>query len=963
MMGNSTKIIGLSLLTTSLLFGGIEGEWSGQIVQTIEDQFGTDVSRSRFVLETASGERLTLDRGTGYEAVRRAGCAAVQIKGSREGNVLHATRISPPASISPLCQPLGEQKVAVLLLQHPTIPLRADFTTQTISQLLFGPGVSLGGYLLEASFGKTSVTGNVFGPFTVDRTLLPGGCSIPDLPRFRDLALKAANGSIDLHAYNSFLLITPHGADCGGIVSAGEAITNCPTFVLPDGSTSNARVAWASSDPTHDFHEILPTIIHEFVHTLGIVNHASSLDFDRNPLGLLGAAGTHDEYGDRFSTMGGGKCVSDRCTHGHLNAEHKLLLGWLDPVNDVLTVSASGNFILAPYENSTGVRALKILRPGTGQWLWLEYRQPIGYDATLDLLNPKVFSGVLIRYDPALGYEGSFYTHLLDFHAAATPNDFANAPLLSGESWLDPYTPLSIAVGPATSAGLQIRVSFDAPCVTVSPANVVQDSPAGSFPVNVQAPSDCGWTATSQAPWASVVTSGNHSGVGSLKVSLSENQGAATRIGLISIGRSLAVGVVQKPGVQLLYSNLGPGDAFDLNAGLGFGGLAQAEGFSLASPFQPSISAPLTRIELFLGVDGRSTDKPAFNVSIMTDSAGRPGDVIETIPVTPNLAFTFTGVNSNTPQYVTVNSVSHPVLSPDNHYWLALSPTNLLNAGNLLIYWSLNSTGATAPVVAGRIGNNGWGSTGTTLTAFRISGTGAPNGYLGAAVNSAGYAGDAIAAGEIVALFGGGLGLDALSIAQPVAGRFPSDPLQGTSVLFDGQPAPLIYVSGSQIAVAVPYAAANRTATQIQVVRDGTSSAPLVMPIAASAPGLFSADSSGLGQGAVLNQDGTLNSSGNPAKVGSIVVLFATGEGQTDPAGTDGLLADTVLPKPALPVTLTIDGQVAEVVYFGAAPKEIAGLMQINARIPAGTHLGSNIAVVLSVGPNQSQSGLTISVQ
>jgi uncharacterized protein (TIGR03437 family) len=959
MMGNSTTIIGLGLMTTRLLFGGIEGEWSGQIVQTIEDHFGTDVSRSRFVLETASGERLTLDRGTGFEAVRRAGCAAVRIEGSREGNVLHATRISPLASISPLCQPLGEQKVAVLLLQHPTIPLRADFTTQTLSQLLFGPGISLSGYLREASFGKTSVTGDVFGPFTVDRTLLPGGCLIPDLPRFRDLALKATNGSIDLHAYSSFILITPHGSDCGGVVSAGEAIPNCPNFALPDGSASNAGVAWASLDPAHDYHEILPTIIHEIVHTLGIVNHASSLDFDRNPLGLLGAIGTHDEYGDRFSTMGGGKCVSDRCTHGHLNAEHKLLLGWLDPVNDVQTVSASGTFILAPYENSTGVRALKILRPGTGQWLWLEYRQPIGYDATLDLLNPKVFSGVLIRYDPAPGYEGSFYTHLLDFHAAATPNDFANAPLLSGESWLDPYTPLAIAVGPATSTGIQIRVSFDAPCVTVSPANIVQDSPAGDFSVNVQAPSDCGWTATSQVPWASVVTSGNHSGAGSLRVSLSENQGATTRTGSISIGRSLAVGVVQKPGIQLLYSNLGPGDAFDLNAGFGFGGLAQAEGFSLASPFQPSVAAPVTRIELVLGVDSRSTDKPTFNVSIMTDSAGQPGDVIETIPVAPNPGFISTSVS----QFVTVNSVSHPALSPDKHYWLVLSPTNPLNAGNLLIYWSLNSTGATAPVVAARRGNNGWGSTGTTLTAFRISGAGAPNGYLGAAVNSASYTGDAIAPGQIVALFGGGLGLDAVSIAQPVAGRFLSEPLQGTSVLFDGQPAPLIYVSGSQIGVTVPYAAANRTATQIQVVRDGTSSAPLVMPIAASAPGLFSADSSGLGQGAVLNEDGTLNSIGNPAKVGSIVVLFATGEGQTAPAGTDGLLADTVLPKPVLLVSLTIDGQVAEVVYAGAAPQAIAGLMQINARIPAGTHLGSNVAVVLSVGPNQSQSGLTISVQ
>jgi uncharacterized protein (TIGR03437 family) len=111
-----------------------------------------------------------------------------------------------------------------------------------------------------------------------------------------------------------------------------------------------------------------------------------------------------------------------------------------------------------------------------------------------------------------------------------------------------------------------------------------------------------------------------------------------------------------------------------------------------------------------------------------------------------------------------------------------------------------------------------------------------------------------------------------------------------------------------------------------------------------------------------VNQDGTLNSSLNPAARGSIVVLYATGEGQTSPRGVDGRPADAPYPAPLAPVALNIGGYPAEILYAGAAPG-FAGLMQINARVPAGYAGAGILPVTLSVGGTASQGGTTMAVK
>jgi uncharacterized protein (TIGR03437 family) len=127
---------------------------------------------------------------------------------------------------------------------------------------------------------------------------------------------------------------------------------------------------------------------------------------------------------------------------------------------------------------------------------------------------------------------------------------------------------------------------------------------------------------------------------------------------------------------------------------------------------------------------------------------------------------------------------------------------------------------------------------------------------------------------------------------------------------------------------------------------------------------VFTIDMSGRGQGAILNQDVvTVNSTAKPADKGSIVVIYATGEGQTSPAGLDGKLADgPFYPKPVQGVTVNIGGIPAEVLYYGGAPTLVAGVMQINVRVPADAPSG-DVPLDVVVGTTHSQPGVTVAVK
>src|SRR5581483_9601775 len=172
----------------------------------------------------------------------------------------------------------------------------------------------------------------------------------------------------------------------------------------------------------------------------------------------------------------------------------------------------------------------------------------------------------------------------------------------------------------------------------------------------------------------------------------------------------------------------------------------------------------------------------------------------------------------------------------------------------------------------------------------------------------------------------------------------------------NGVPGPILYTSATQVSAAVPYGVSGSN-VQVYVVYQGQASAPVNVSVAAVAPALFTSDGSGKGLAAAINNaDNSINGPSHAAAAGSLVTLFATGLGATNPAGIDGLPGGLPLPQPATPVTATIGGKAATVQYAGGAPGIIAGVSQINLVVPSGLTAGNN-AVVITIGGVSSPAG------
>ncbi|MEZ5397162.1 MAG: Ig-like domain-containing protein [Bryobacterales bacterium] len=230
-------------------------------------------------------------------------------------------------------------------------------------------------------------------------------------------------------------------------------------------------------------------------------------------------------------------------------------------------------------------------------------------------------------------------------------------------------------------------------------------------------------------------------------------------------------------------------------------------------------------------------------------------------------------------------------------------------------------------------------------------------------VNAASFRGGGVAPGEMATIFGTGLGPSALTLLQINSAGLVARSLAGVRVLFDGHPAPLIYVSGTQLTAMVPYAVGGAASTSVQVEYNGIRSAPVTLPVRSSSPGLFSQTMNGTGQAAILNQDGvTVNSADAPASRGSVVSVFATGEGMIDLDWVDGQVAST-LAHPQLPVTATIGGVDAPVRYVGSAPSMVTGFLQVNLEVPQGVTPGDAVPLVVKIGSEESQAGATMAVR
>jgi uncharacterized protein (TIGR03437 family) len=230
--------------------------------------------------------------------------------------------------------------------------------------------------------------------------------------------------------------------------------------------------------------------------------------------------------------------------------------------------------------------------------------------------------------------------------------------------------------------------------------------------------------------------------------------------------------------------------------------------------------------------------------------------------------------------------------------------------------------------------------------------------------NGASYHTGTVAPGEILALFGTNIGPTTPASLTLVNPNLVANSLEGVHVLFDGVPAPVLFASAGQVNVVAPNSIAGNSTTQVQVEYLGALSAPITLPVAATVPGLFTQNASGDGPGAIVNvSSGTVNSASSPASPGDWVSIYVTGAGVTTPASVDGLVTFPPYPVANAHVSVTIGGIPCDVNYAGAAPGYVAGLLQINAQVPAGVTPGSNVPVAVTIGTAVSQSGVTLAVE
>jgi uncharacterized protein (TIGR03437 family) len=210
-------------------------------------------------------------------------------------------------------------------------------------------------------------------------------------------------------------------------------------------------------------------------------------------------------------------------------------------------------------------------------------------------------------------------------------------------------------------------------------------------------------------------------------------------------------------------------------------------------------------------------------------------------------------------------------------------------------------------------------------------------------LNAASFApaGNPISPGEFISLFGTGLAASAGAAPTPYPSTF-----NGVTVLINGKPAPLDYVSPKQINCLVPYSTTGATATVV-VQSGGQSSNTVTVPVAATSPGIYTQDQSGGGPAAVLHADYSLVTPSKPALPGETVAIFLTGMGAVSPSVADGTAgkASPLSQTPAMP-TVLVAGQPATAAFSGLAPG-YPGLYQLNITLPSTFNFPGNLPLAL----------------
>jgi uncharacterized protein (TIGR03437 family) len=378
----------------------------------------------------------------------------------------------------------------------------------------------------------------------------------------------------------------------------------------------------------------------------------------------------------------------------------------------------------------------------------------------------------------------------------------------------------------------------------------------------------------------------------------------------------------------------------------------------------PQPAAYTAKISLVL--TGASVKSVNVTVNVTVNSSGPTITSVwpNTLPLNgPAQTITITGTNFYSATLAEVLGVAAPlattVYKDSSTVIQAVIPASLLTvAGTLNVLVTNPAPGgnsvSTVPIVVGN-----------TPTILGI-------------VNAASFIAGPVSPGEIVTIFGSNIG-PANPAPLSIVNNFATTSLGNVSATVDGHAAAMVYVSLNQVSIQIPYEV-SIGANKALIITNGSVTASSTVTTAATAPGIFTSNGTGVGQAAALNYDATakvysLNSATNLATVGEIVVLYLTGEGiyNTPPlsgtASDDGYIVPlTLSPLPQLspaPVVI-IGGQPADVTeaafFAGPIPGSMLGLLQINAVVPSGSTSGVAVPVSVTIGGNTSPAGVSLAI-
>jgi uncharacterized protein (TIGR03437 family) len=260
----------------------------------------------------------------------------------------------------------------------------------------------------------------------------------------------------------------------------------------------------------------------------------------------------------------------------------------------------------------------------------------------------------------------------------------------------------------------------------------------------------------------------------------------------------------------------------------------------------------------------------------------------------------------------------------------------------------LNGATATINPLSGFEGSDSFtvaawdGQTSSNLATVNLKVTATKRPQVATVVNAASFQPGPVAPGEVITIGGTGLGPTTPAGMLVNSAGLVNRSLAGTQVLFDGVAAPVFYTSDSQINAIAPWGLAGKTSTSVQVGYGGVLSYPVSVGVAPASPAIFS--------GAVLNQDGSLNSAAGPAPKGSYLIIYATGGGEMTAPAFDGAFSSPPLANTVATASAQIGGVAAPVTYAGDAPYLISGALQINVQVPTNAPSGVSVPLILQIG-------------